>query len=232
LESCKEVKDREDIVKLVFDYDEEQQVAELIVRVPHALAHYIDQPEGFEKFEENFQDLTTFYTEKCLPILREKLPQIEQESERRKRKEYAKPTNFIKFYWKEIILTIFVAVVGSFSTFVLARSCVLKSCGSDSAAFCNFDFINFYSTCKCQDDLNWHEDHCVICSFDNECKTDENLSEVCYGHNCFDSINVFTCANDSKRIFSIHRCDGINDCDDGSDETYHCGLLIKSNIVF
>jgi predicted SprT family Zn-dependent metalloprotease len=219
LESCKEVKDRENIVKLVFDYDEEQQAAELIVRVPHALAHYIDQPEGFEKFEENFQDLTTFYTEKCLPILREKLPQIEQESERRKRKEYAKPTNFIKFYWKEIILTIILVPLSLLSTTLLATSCVFKLCGSDSRASCHFYYENFYSECECTENFNWHEGNCYICSFDNECLE----GQVCFDHHCYEKEDVFTCADNSSKMFSLHRCDGIKDCNDASDEMYHCG---------
>jgi hypothetical protein len=167
--------------------------------------------------------LTTFYTEKCLPILREKLPEIEQESERQTKSELTQPKNSLKCQnWMKILLIAILAFSGSFSTFTLARSCAFKSCGSDPFAFCSFEFLNFYSTCECQNGFNWHENQCFICLVDNECPA--NLpNQVCYDHKCFENENVFTCNDRSKTMFSLHRCDGIKDCEDGSDETYHCG---------
>lgn len=74
LEFCEMLKDHDEIVKLVFDgYGEDQQQAELIVRIPHMLGTLRD----VEKVKENFADLYRFYTLKCLPDLERKLQQIE-----------------------------------------------------------------------------------------------------------------------------------------------------------
>lgn len=220
---CESKPDLEMIIDLVFkDYQKEQQAAELIVRIPQALAHYIDDPERLEEFNEKFKDLKNFY-DKCVPIMEEKLPEIERESENNIRRQYATPLNLLKLYWKRILFILLMAAC-SVSIYFLAISCIFKTCGSDANAFCEFDGK---AVCKCSNDLEWEAGGCFRCVHDDHCPNDQS----CYLHKCFNTSDVFTCVDNSKRMFSNVRCDNVKDCDDGSDEVYHCGEYLVQPIL-
>ncbi|KAL7016081.1 hypothetical protein ACKWTF_016800 [Chironomus riparius] len=68
----------EPIIDLVFgEYPEKQEHAELIVRVPHLLALYHDQPEKLNDVRLNFIELFEFYEQTVVPEIHKRLPRIE-----------------------------------------------------------------------------------------------------------------------------------------------------------
>lgn len=219
LEFCKENSHLEEIVGLVFSqYEDDMHVAELIVRVPHALGHYIDDPQKFEEFNENFKDLNVYY-EEVVGEIQEKLPKIEKEVENQIRKDNSSPLNFVKYHWRKILLGLILIAFASFLITLTARSCLFKTC-SDPNSSCEFE--QFKATCKCSKNLYMSDDKCFQCLSDDHCYRNQS----CYLNTCYSDKNVFTCRDKTKlRMFSSKRCDGHVDCVDGSDETYHCSKL-------
>jgi hypothetical protein len=78
-EFCKVLQSVEEIVDLVYEcYDEEQQHAELIVRIPHLLGYYYNNSEKSAEIKINFSELYRFYKIKCMPEMYQKLKKIEK----------------------------------------------------------------------------------------------------------------------------------------------------------
>jgi hypothetical protein len=87
---CALLKDADTIVSLVFDaYDEEQQHAELIVRIPHMLGHYCNDPKKSKEISETYSDLRRFYTNECIPIIEHTKKEMEQKQMLKVVKKYA-----------------------------------------------------------------------------------------------------------------------------------------------
>lgn len=78
LEKCKIYQDEEEIVDLVYEcYLESQQHAELIVRVPHMIAHYHKNRTKLDENREKFPEAFDYYDEICMSDMEEKLRKIE-----------------------------------------------------------------------------------------------------------------------------------------------------------
>jgi hypothetical protein len=77
-EFCELLHNVEKIIDLVYEcYDEEQQHAELIVRIPHMLGYYYNNPEKSAEIKINFSELYRFYTIKCMPEMQQRLQRTE-----------------------------------------------------------------------------------------------------------------------------------------------------------
>jgi hypothetical protein len=75
--NCQFLKDADRIVSLVFDcYDEDQHHAELIVRIPHMLGHYCNDPEKTQEVKQMFSELYRFYVNECVPKMEQELKKI------------------------------------------------------------------------------------------------------------------------------------------------------------
>lgn len=76
---CKRVKKSEEIVDLVYtDYEEEVQHTELIVRVPHMMALYLNKLQILKQKRKFFRSLFDFYEQSCVPQMEKELPNIER----------------------------------------------------------------------------------------------------------------------------------------------------------
>lgn len=79
---CKSKRGIEPIIDYVYDeYPPSMQHAELIVRVPHLIALYHDQPEKLATIREDFKELFTFYEKIVVPEMKRMLPKIENENQ-------------------------------------------------------------------------------------------------------------------------------------------------------
>lgn len=219
IERCKELNGITHIIDSVFDYYYDHEYPqELIVRIPHILGHYIDQPEKVYELEYIFTELNRFYNEECIPVMNHKLPIIEKEGEDRIRNEHIKPSNILKIYWKMIIIFMFGSTVLVLFLLFMFLPCLLKNCGSDLYSHC----INkklFNADCQCYDERVWNFGICYKCIEDKDCT---GFNKSCYNFNCMDNESLFFCKDKSKKIEMKMRCDGEKDCADGSDESYHC----------
>jgi len=114
---CQEKSGTEDIVDMVYEcYPEDMYHAELIVRVPHMMAYYHDQPEKKIESKENFKGLYKLYEEKVFPEMEKALPEIEARTEKemvQKDKEIHKLRK--RFYLSIIIFIILLIGVGTFA---------------------------------------------------------------------------------------------------------------------
>jgi len=83
---CKQNRDKEELIDFAFQYPQHMHHAELIVRVPHLIALYHNQPEKLKESRENFTELFNFYEQKVIPDMECALPRIEKEIERMDKK--------------------------------------------------------------------------------------------------------------------------------------------------
>lgn len=81
LEDCRVNKNVENFIRYVFDYPPEFQHAELIVRVPHILALYKNDPGTCEKLKLIYKKLFDFFKFKILDELKRVLPLMEAKNE-------------------------------------------------------------------------------------------------------------------------------------------------------
>lgn len=72
MKKCYDKKEAE--TKSDFCYPENEQIVELIVRVPYLLSLYRDDTKLFEECHEDFQELFDFYETQTLVDLRLELP--------------------------------------------------------------------------------------------------------------------------------------------------------------
>lgn len=79
---CQENRAKEPIINLVFTYPAREQHAELIVRVPHLMALYHNNPEKIQKARENFSELFDYFEHKVVPDMNQALPKIEKKIEK------------------------------------------------------------------------------------------------------------------------------------------------------
>lgn len=78
LKSCEEKKSEEEIIRHAFDgYKHSKRHAELIARVPHLLAYYVDNEERLRKVQSTFSELFRFYEEKTMVDLQREYPLME-----------------------------------------------------------------------------------------------------------------------------------------------------------
>ncbi|KAG5672151.1 hypothetical protein PVAND_002304 [Polypedilum vanderplanki] len=107
---CKSKKDIENIISLVYDcYTEDIIHAELIVRVPHILAHYFDKPHMVEKLRNDYQPLFDFYDSKIMPQLETALITFRKHAEDELKSKDRKLSLLIKI---SIILAVLIPVCG------------------------------------------------------------------------------------------------------------------------
>ncbi|XP_070494610.1 uncharacterized protein [Chironomus tepperi] len=116
---CKAKKGTENIVDMVYDfYPDDRHHAEMIVRAPHMMAHYHDQPEKLEECKEKFDGLFRLYEEKVIPEMKKALPEIEERVEKEianKDKEISKLRK--RFFLAIIMFIISLIGVGTFAYF-------------------------------------------------------------------------------------------------------------------
>jgi hypothetical protein len=96
------------VIKWVYDnnaYEKSMQFAELIVRVPHILAHYHNDPFKIEETSSIFQSLFDFFINRSLPEMEKKIPELEEEFERKKQEKVLKQKMKISLL-RKIILTL------------------------------------------------------------------------------------------------------------------------------
>ncbi|KAG5666759.1 hypothetical protein PVAND_014769 [Polypedilum vanderplanki] len=95
-ELYKSKKDIDNIVKCVYElYDEEDHHAELIVRVPHFYAFYIESSAKLEKVKGEFVSLFNFYESKIIPKLDTELEKLKKKAEKEKHADKMK-ISFLK----------------------------------------------------------------------------------------------------------------------------------------
>lgn len=83
---CEKNKGLEKIIELVYNYPRNVQHAELVVRVPHLMAMYYNQPEKMMEVRQNFNRLFDYFEKKVVPDMKEALPKVEKEIENMERK--------------------------------------------------------------------------------------------------------------------------------------------------
>lgn len=169
--------------------------------------------------------------------MRRKLPEIERRSDERIRREYAKPSSVFKLYWKWILGAVLLTIFGCFLIFLLIPKpdCILddncsvnktcqnskcvdpceNKCGSHQSAFCTVN--SHKAICNCENNLKWVSDSCHQCV--NRLDCDQN--RTCFFYQCTHLSSLFECGHKMNFILKTQRCDGENNCHDGSDEK--CG---------
>lgn len=94
---CSENREENGFIKSVYDdYPEESHHAELIVRVPHILAFYSDEPEEIEKCQKTFKQLFYFYEHKVVSEMEKALPDIESKVDRESEQKDKKILKLVK----------------------------------------------------------------------------------------------------------------------------------------
>lgn len=98
-EVCRRNSKREKLIEAVYGYHENLQLSELIVRPNHLKALYFDNMAMWSEFEENFEELLSFYRGRILVDMRNALEWIEGDKKRdedyedenvwRKKRKYA-----------------------------------------------------------------------------------------------------------------------------------------------
>ncbi|XP_070504766.1 uncharacterized protein [Chironomus tepperi] len=105
---CQEKSGHEEYIDMVFDcYPIQMQHAELIVRVPHLLALYHENPERLKELRQIFPELFDFYEKKVVPEMMSSLPEIERRDEKEIEKKDKKILNLKKILFFSGILSIF-----------------------------------------------------------------------------------------------------------------------------
>ncbi|KAL7013514.1 hypothetical protein ACKWTF_015434 [Chironomus riparius] len=107
-EHCEENCKANGIIKAVYDeYPDEAHHAELIVRVPHILAFYSDEPEEIEKCQQTFKPLFDFYEYKVVSEMEKALPDIEARVDREIEQKDKKITTLVKIIVILIVSSLF-----------------------------------------------------------------------------------------------------------------------------
>jgi len=108
-EKCQKFSHKEQVVKYVYDlYPTNMHHAELIVRVPHLIALYWDQPEKLEEIAKIYSELFEFHEKSVMPEMEEAIAELEGEDEKKIEKKDKK----ISKLKKHLALTAFLSVIG------------------------------------------------------------------------------------------------------------------------
>ncbi|XP_070490541.1 uncharacterized protein [Chironomus tepperi] len=114
-EKCQQRRNVERIIDIVYDsYPPDMHHAELIVRVPHLIVLYHDQPERLKKVRGVFIELFEFYEKKIVPEMMSSLPEIERRDEKEIEKKDRKISNLKSIiFWSAILsaLAIIFAII-------------------------------------------------------------------------------------------------------------------------
>jgi len=81
-------------------YSSDMQHAELIVRVPHLLMMYHNNPERLQDTKANFHNLFDYFEHKVIPELQEAIPKVQKKA----KKDQKKKDKIIKMLVYTIIL--------------------------------------------------------------------------------------------------------------------------------
>lgn len=199
---CFALKSSEPIIDCVERYEEQQWHAELIVRGPHIIAHYCDDPERLQELHEIFPELMRYYFDKCLPKIEEKLPEVRALNEERARKENKKlnANGFsickyfsifsiialllftIAFGVSYVTISVEISSVENFTYIPIESLCGYLNCGqSDKIIECSIK----NGTARCIYDPNFNFTDCSKkSSSDNECENGCKESEKCENGKC------------------------------------------------
>ncbi|CAG9811014.1 unnamed protein product [Chironomus riparius] len=87
-QKCQQQQGFEEYIDIVFQhYPPAVQHAELIVRVPHLIALYSNDPERLKEVREKFIELFEFYETKVYPEMQEALPKINQQDQLKEKEQ-------------------------------------------------------------------------------------------------------------------------------------------------
>ena len=102
---CEQQKEVDDVIYLVYEcYSKEQQHAELIVRIPHLLALYHNQPEKIKELRIIFEKLFNLYEKKVVPDMNQAIPLIESRLEKEIEKKDEKISKLQRFFICFVVL--------------------------------------------------------------------------------------------------------------------------------
>jgi len=109
---CQQNSGKEEVVDTVYElYPPDMFHAELIVRVPHMLTLYHDQPEKIQETRQHFQELYDHYEKKVVPEMTDAIPEIETRDERKVKEKDKKILNLKKKYYLTIALSFLIVVI-------------------------------------------------------------------------------------------------------------------------
>ncbi|KAL7030639.1 hypothetical protein ACKWTF_006735 [Chironomus riparius] len=118
-QKCLENYNNEEIMKPVYEcYPSHMQHAELIVRVPHLIMQYLQNPEKVEELRRLFSDLFDFFENKVVKELKEALPIVEAKAEVEAFNNKKRIRNLIL----TLIVVGILAIVGIISGVFISRS--------------------------------------------------------------------------------------------------------------
>jgi hypothetical protein len=78
IRECERLKQHEPIVEWVFEYEKDRWPVELIVRVPHMLAHHQDDRPKLDELKATFKGLFKYYEDVVVPAMVAALPVLEK----------------------------------------------------------------------------------------------------------------------------------------------------------
>ncbi|XP_070503128.1 uncharacterized protein [Chironomus tepperi] len=110
---CEVLKDKEYLVGLVYLYQADRRHAELIVRAPHMMIHYIKKPNIYSTLNEIYKSLFDFYKTSVLPDIKKTINNVSH--------QFAENLKFEHEFWEKkkrkqkiikysLILAIFLAI--------------------------------------------------------------------------------------------------------------------------
>lgn len=137
----------EPFIHLVYEaYPKEYQHAELIVRVPHLIALYFNQPEKLKEIIKLFPKLFEYYDKKVIPNMIKVMPEIEDRIEKRM-EELFEEKKFLKIF----SFGMFVMMI---ATSIYAVNLVQKS--PETKFYTNYYTVTYTETVKqlCTDSVN------------------------------------------------------------------------------
>lgn len=116
---CDEFSESEELVDLVFmNYDEDQQHAELIVRIAQLHAIYNQNLDKLTKLKQNFIQLFDYYDNYCMPQMHRALPEIKKAVEFEIRYKNARKLNenvkMLKDFVNVLIVLVIFAILFAF----------------------------------------------------------------------------------------------------------------------
>lgn len=120
---CMENHESEEIISLVYQcYPLNMQHAELIVRVPHLIIQYINDPSRFEEVRRIFDQLFAIYEKKFFEEMKEALPEIEARAEFETQKNQKRIRNLTL----SVIVLGLLAIIGVISGIMITRTILFK----------------------------------------------------------------------------------------------------------